>query len=195
MLIAQLPPDSHLAIASQFTPLSADAVPVPRMLAVGARCRALVQAGRGDLDEAVRSAERAMAYHDQLPMPFERTRTQLLIGQLQRRQRRIAAARVNLDRAAALLEEIGSPLWAARAQRELARLTTGPAKDLLTDSERLIAERAAAGQSNKEIAAGLFLSAKTVEMHLARTYRKLGIRSRVQLADGLRKARLPDPSG
>ena len=128
-----------------------------------------------------------MNHHDRLPMPFERARSQLLVGQLQRRRRRTQPARDNLCAAAAVFEEIGSPMWTARAQRELARLTVGSDRSALTDSERQIAERAAVGQSNKQIASTLFLSTKTVEMHLSRAYRKLGIRSRAQLADQLRK--------
>ena len=159
----------------------------PWMLAIGARSRALIEAARGDLDAALLSAERAMTHHTRLPMPFERARTQLLLGQLQRRRRRSAPARANITGAAAVFSEIGSPLWAARAQRELDRLAAGSAGAALTDSERQVAERAAAGLSNKEIATALFLSGKTVEMHLSNTYRKLGIRSRAQLAERLRE--------
>jgi DNA-binding CsgD family transcriptional regulator len=161
----------------------------PWMLAVGARCRALVAAARGDLHAAIEHATQSLEFHDRLPMPFERARTQLLLGQLQRRRRHTKPARDNLRMAAAIFEELDSPLWIARARRELARLTTGSDSSELTDSERQVAERAAAGQSNKEIGASLFLSAKTVEMHLSRAYRKLGIRSRAQLADCLRDSR------
>ncbi|MFM9034372.1 MAG: AAA family ATPase, partial [Mycobacterium sp.] len=114
----------------------------PWMLAIGARCRALVLAADGDLVAAVRSAEEALAHHDRLPMPFERARTQLLVGQLLRRRRRIAPARTHLKSAVAAFETIGSPLWAERAQRELARLTKGSAGSELTDAERQVAERA-----------------------------------------------------
>ena len=66
------------------------------MLAVGARCRAMLLAARGDVDAAYLAVEAAMAHHDRLPMPFERARTQLLLGQLQRRQRRKDAATATL---------------------------------------------------------------------------------------------------
>ena len=158
----------------------------PWMLAVGARSRALVEAARGDLDAALLSAQQAMTHHARLPMPFERARTQLLLGQLQRRRRRSAPARANITGAAAVFAEIGSPLWEARAQRELARLAAGSAGAALTDSERQVADRAAGGLSNRAIATDLFLSEKTVEMHLSNAYRKLGIRSRAQLAERLR---------
>ena len=93
----------------------------------------------------------------------------------------------NITEAAAVFDEIGSPLWVARAELELARLAAGSAGAVLTDSERQVADRAAAGLSNKEIATALFLSEKTVEMHLSNAYRKLGIRSRAQLAERLRE--------
>lgn len=159
----------------------------PWMLAMGARCRALVLAAGGDLDAALTHAEDALRHHDRLPMPFERARTQLLLGQLQRRRRRISGARDNLTRAAATFDEIGSPLWAERAHRELSRMTAGTVGTALSGAERQVAEQAAAGQSNKQIAAALFISEKTVEMHLSNVYRKFGIRSRAQLADRLRE--------
>lgn len=160
----------------------------PWMLAVGARCRALVHAAKGDLDSAVGAAQAALAHHDRLPMPFERARTQLLLGQLQRRRRRTAAARENLSQAAAFFDELGSPLWAQRAQRELSRLTARTPGTALTDSERKVAEQAVAGLTNRQIAATLFVSEKTVEMHLSNAYRKLGIRSRAQLAERLKNS-------
>lgn len=160
----------------------------PWMLAIGARGRALVLAARGDLDGALQSTQRAMEHHDRLPMPFERARTQLLLGQLNRRRRRVQAAHDNLSAAAAVFDEIGSTLWAVRAKDELARLTARSVGTVLTDSEQKMADLAASGLSNKEIAARLYLSAKTVEMYLSNAYRKLGIRSRSQLADRLRDA-------
>lgn len=153
----------------------------PWMLAVGARCRAQVQAAAGDLDAALASAERALAHHERLPMPFERARTLLLTGQLQRRRRRTQAGRAALTEAAAVFEELGNPLWAARARRELTRLEKRTAGNTLTEAERQVAEHAATGMTNNQIAAALYVSAKTVEMHLSSAYRKLGIRSRTQL--------------
>lgn len=159
----------------------------PWMLAVGARSRALLTAVSGDLDGAIESAEEAMRHHDRLPMPLERARTQLLLGQLQRRRRRAQAAFDNLSEAARVFNEVGSPLWAARAENELQRLATRSIGAELADSERRVAELAASGLTNKQIAAGLYLSVKTVEMYLSNAYRKLGIRSRTQLADRLRR--------
>jgi DNA-binding CsgD family transcriptional regulator len=154
----------------------------PWMLAVGARCRAMLLAGRGDLGAATAAAELAMTEHDRLPMPFERARTQLLLGQLQRRQRRRDVASANVGAALATFEELDTPLWSARARQSLARsdVSAGPAK-LLTAGERRVAELAASGMTNREVAAALFVSPKTVEVHLTRIYRKLDVRTRAEL--------------
>jgi DNA-binding CsgD family transcriptional regulator len=85
-------------------------------------------------------------------------------------------------------------LWLERTQRELAR--TGVTRSLdrqLTPTERRVAELAATGAHNKEIAGALFVSVKTVEANLSRVYAKLGIRSRVELASGLANRAEPDP--
>lgn len=152
------------------------------MLAIGARCRGMILAAQGDLEAAERSARQAINEHDRLPMPFERARTQLLLGQLQRRQRRKHAAAETLGEAVKVFEELGSPLWAARARAELARTNVAPSRDLeLTPSQRRVAELAASGMTNRDVAAKLFVSAKTVEANLTQVYRKLGIHSRAEL--------------
>lgn len=150
-------------------------------LAVGARCRAMVLAARGDTDAAVQSARDALTEHDRLPMPFERARTQLLLGHLLRRERPKATAA--LREALAVFEELGAPLWADRARAELAgaRPRARAPQDGLTPAEQRVAELAASGMTNRDVAARLFISAKTVEATLARVYRKLGIRSRAEL--------------
>jgi len=80
-------------------------------------------------------------------------------------------------------ERLGSPLWAERAQAELARVGLRRREpDDLNETERRVAELAAQGLSNQEIAQRAFLSVKTVEANLTRVYRKLGIRSRAALA-------------
>ncbi|MGD1348667.1 AAA family ATPase [Mycobacterium seoulense] len=153
------------------------------MLAVGARCRAMLLAARGDLTAATDAAERAMTEHERLPMPFERARTLLLLGQLQRRQRRRDAAQATFREALATFERLGTTLWADRAKAELARGTSGRRRAQgLTPSEQRVAELALAGMTNRDIAAALFISPKTVEVNLSRIYRKLNIRSRTQLS-------------
>ena len=153
------------------------------LLAVSARCRGMLHAARGDLTAATECAEEALEAHDRLPMPFERARTELLLGKLQRRRRHREAATEALRSSLAVFDDYGSPLWAARARTELARLdSVSGASATLTATEQRVAELAAAGHTNRDIAATLFISPKTVEANLARTYRKLGIRSRSQLA-------------
>ena len=161
----------------------------PWMLAVGARTRALMLAARGDVDEACATAERAMTEHQRLPMPFERARTQLVLGQLQRRQRRKDVAVVTLTEALACFEEMGTRLWAERAATELARTRFGPRKIAgLTPSEQRVADLAAKGMTNRDVAAELFISPKTVEANLSRIYRKLGIHSRAELGRRMKEA-------
>ena len=153
------------------------------MLATGGRGRALWRAARGELDEAIRAAEEAMVQHDRLPMPFDRARTLLMLGQLRRRQRSRQAAADAFVEAAREFERIGATLWAETARREADRTQAAvAAKDTLTPTERRIAELATSGMTNRDIAATLFVSLKTVEANLTQTYRKLGIRSRAQLA-------------
>jgi DNA-binding NarL/FixJ family response regulator len=148
------------------------------MLAVGARCRAMVLAARGDTDAAVQSARRALTEHDRLPMPFERARTLLLLGRLLRRDRAASAAAVR--EALAVFEELGTVIWADRARAELSGARPGPVEGL-SPAEQQVAELAASGMTNRDVAAELFISAKTVEATLARIYRKLGIGSRAEL--------------
>jgi DNA-binding CsgD family transcriptional regulator len=118
-------------------------------------------------------------------LPFERARTLLVLGVGRRRALERAAARRNLQDAEALFERLGTPLWAARAHEELARIGGRAAEDGLTPAEQRVAELAARGSSNKEIAAALFVTVKTVEATLSRVYRKLGVRSRAALGHTL----------
>jgi DNA-binding NarL/FixJ family response regulator len=137
----------------------------------------------------VQSAQQALTEHDRLPMPFERARTQLLLGQLTRRERSESTA--VLRDALAVFEQLGTELWANRARAELAgRRTTAQArqKDALTVAELQVAELVASGMTNRDVAAKLFISSKTVEAALARVYRKLDIGSRAELARRLGKS-------
>jgi DNA-binding CsgD family transcriptional regulator len=154
----------------------------PWMLAIGARCRSMWLAAQGDVEAAARMAQDAMAEHDRLPMPFERARTQLLLGQLQRRKLQKEAAKATLNEALHAFEQLGTPLWADRARAELARTKVPPSRDLaLTPSEQRVAQLAATGMTNRDVAAALFITPKTVEANLARIYRKLGIKTRAEL--------------
>ena len=166
----------------------ARAMAVPSADAAAARCRALVLLQHGDLAAARAAIEDALAAHAHLREPFELARTYLAQGSIERRAKRKAESRTALGRAEAIFGELGARLWLERTQRELAR--TGITRSLdqeLTPTERRVAELAATGARNKEIAGALFVSVKTVEANLSRVYTKLGIRSRVQLAAGLAK--------
>jgi len=155
-------------------------------LASAWRCRGLLAAARGDLDEALATFERALAEHDSVAMPFERARTMLAHGSVRRRARQRRAARESLQQARAIFEELGATLWAEKAGAELARIggrTAGPGD--LTPAEQRIAELVGQGRSNKEVAAELVVTVRTVESNLTRIYRKLGLRSRAELAHRL----------
>lgn len=161
----------------------------PWLVATGARCRSLLSAARGDTVSAIASAERALVAHKQLPMPFELGRTQLVLGKLLRRHRRRDSAAAAIHQSLDIFDRTGATLWAAHAREELARtevVVGGGAA--LTASERRVAELAAAGKTNRDVAAALFISPKTVEANLARVYRKLGIRSRAELGRHIGRA-------
>jgi DNA-binding CsgD family transcriptional regulator len=152
------------------------------MLAIGARCRAMLMAAQGDVDGAERMVRKAIAEHARLPMPFERARTLLLLGQLQRRKRQKQGAAATLGEALQVFQELGTPLWGARVSAELERTNVTPMRTLeLTPSERRVAELAAEGLTNRDVAGKLFVSTKTVEANLTQIYRKLGIHSRAEL--------------
>jgi DNA-binding CsgD family transcriptional regulator len=154
----------------------------PSALAVAARTEALLAAAAGELPAAEAHLEQALAAHDLLPNRYEIARTLLVLGAVRRRRRRRAAARADFERAEAIFAALGAVAWAERARRERERLDPAPAADEpLTPAEERSALLAASGLTNREIAAELFVSVKTVEVTLTRVYRKLGIRSRAQL--------------
>jgi DNA-binding CsgD family transcriptional regulator len=155
-------------------------------LAVGLRCRAMLQAEQGDVAGAITTAELALTEHQRLPMPFEQARTQLLLGRLQRRQRHRAAAAASLQEALQTFERLGATVWVEHAKAEQARGVSGRRRGQgLTATEERVAELAASGMTNRDIAGALFVSSKTVEVNLSRIYRKLGIRSRAELYQAL----------
>jgi ATP/maltotriose-dependent transcriptional regulator MalT len=163
------------------------------MLSAALRCRAILLAARGDLTAATGMAELAMTEHERLPMPFERARTQLLLGQLQRRQRQREAGAATLREALQTFDDLGTQQWAERAKTELARGMSGRQRsEGLSPSERRVAELAVSGMTNRDIAAALFVSPKTVEVNLSRVYRKLKIRSRMELYRAWDSGNSPD---
>jgi DNA-binding CsgD family transcriptional regulator len=151
-------------------------------LATGGRCRGLLLAARGQVGSAATALEQALAQHDRLDMPLERARTLLAAGIVERRARRPARARASLELAIGICEERGAALWSQRARQELGKLGARRAPGGgLTDAEWRVAEASARGLTNREVAAALFLSPKTVEAHLSSIYRKLGVHSRAAL--------------
>jgi DNA-binding CsgD family transcriptional regulator len=152
-------------------------------MATGARCRALVLAARGDLLGASAAADESVRHHDRLPLPFELGRTLLVRGAVQRRDKRKREARDTLTKALEVFDGLGAALWSERTRAELARIGGRAASSLtLTPTEARVAELVAAGGTNREVADALFVSVHTVEANLKRIYRKLGIRSRTELA-------------
>lgn len=162
-------------------------------LATAARCRGLLRAARGDTAGAIGALEEAVGHHQRLAMPFELGRTLLVMGQVQRRVKRKAAARQPLQQALGIFESLPAPLWAQRARSELSRTGLAPpASGGLTATEERVADLAASGQTNRQVAQALFLSRRTVEANLARIYRKLGITSRAELGAAMAR-REPGP--
>jgi DNA-binding CsgD family transcriptional regulator len=162
-------------------------------IAVGARCRALTLAARGEVEQAERAVGRALVEHERLPMPIERARSLLVLGRIRRRLRKRRAAKEALDEALGIFESAGSPRWAERARSEIDAIGLRPAAtgDELTPSEERVVRLVADGLSNKEVAAALVVSPKTVEAHLGRAYRKLGVRRRSELSALLAKGGVP----
>jgi DNA-binding NarL/FixJ family response regulator len=144
------------------------------------RCRGLLLAADGELSAAQEAFGRSLA--DARRFPLEYGRTLLCLGVVRRQARQKKASRQALEQALAVFEELGARLWAERARAELRRISGRvAASDELTESERRVAELAARGRTNREIAAELFMGVSTVEAHLSRVYRKLGVR-RAELA-------------
>ncbi|GLW55146.1 helix-turn-helix transcriptional regulator [Kitasatospora phosalacinea] len=154
------------------------------------RSQALLDAARGNHDTAARRlTETADRLHH---LPLEHARTLLALSHTERRARRRASARTAAQSATDLFTTHHAHPWTDTAQRTLHHLThnppghhTGP---LLTPAEQRCAQLAATGASNRDIAATLTVSTKTVEATLTRVYRKLGLHSRAQLAHTLATA-------
>jgi DNA-binding CsgD family transcriptional regulator len=157
----------------------------PWASAVALRCRGIL----GHRPE--KNFAEAARLHAVGGRPFERARTELLYGQWLRRARRRKDARACLQSAVAIFDRLGAAPWADRARAELRatgvttsdlRTVSDAALSALTPQELQVARLAAAGLSNRDIAAQLFLSPRTVGYHLYKAYPKLGITSRAQLA-------------
>lgn len=178
---------------------SIESCPLARPRARLARVRGLL-AREAEVDGAFATAR---ALLDQAPHPLERARVELCWGERLRRIGRSDDARPYLERALAGFDALGATGWAGRARAELEAAGGGsrpPAQrrsDELTAQELRIARHAAGGLRDREIAALLYLSPRTVHSHLQHAYRKLGISNRTQLAgilaaDGVRPLGAPD---
>jgi DNA-binding CsgD family transcriptional regulator len=164
-------------------------------IAQSLRCRGVLAAASGDLPASHAAFERALVEHERSRLPFDRARTLLAYGGAKRRAKQKAAARQMLELALAEFERLGAELYAERTRAELGRISgRSPSGGVLTPTEQRIAGLVAEGRSNKEVAAALFVTAKTVETNLSRIYAKLGIHSRTELArriaEGLPAAKL-----
>ena len=160
------------------------------VLAQVARCRGLVAAAGGDVEEALALLELALARHEAVGDPFGRGRALLALGTVRRRHRQKRPAREALEAALEAFETIGAAGWAAKARAELDRIGGRSRREGLTAAERRVAALVAEGRTNREVAAALFLGERTVASHLTHIYAKLGVRSRTELA---RRPRTDEP--
>ena len=146
----------------------------PPLVATAARCRALILGAKGDLDGAIAAAEEAVAMHERLGLPFERARSLLVLGEVQRRAKQRRAARETLTAAIAAFDALGAHLWVAKAEAERAPIGGRTSIEGLSATELRVAQLVAEGRTNKEVAAALFVSVRAVESNLSKVYAKLG---------------------
>ena len=153
-----------------------------RILVRVLRCRSQIAAARGDIDEAMRLVDDAVARHEEVGDPYSRARALLTLGVIRRRARQKRPARDAILEALAGFEQLGAETWIARCESELGRIGGRTREDGLTPAEQRVAALVAEGRTNREVAAALFLGERTVASHLTHIYAKLGIRSRTELA-------------
>jgi DNA-binding CsgD family transcriptional regulator len=171
--------EARLAPAEQ----TASRVDRVSVLAATARGRALLAAEQGDIETALAFTDDALAQHERLVEPFQKARTTLVRGGVLRRAGQRSAARVALTAARDEFDRLGAGIWSARANEEMKRLGGRRVSgDELTETEQQVAALVSQGRTNREVAAALFVTPKTVEANLSRIYRKLGVRSRTELA-------------
>jgi DNA-binding CsgD family transcriptional regulator len=175
--------DAAEAAVMRLTDYVGDDAPASE-LALAARCRALVTQEPDAKEELL---SEALTFHERDLRPFSRARTLLLLGEFLRRQRRRKEARVPLLTALDIFEETSASPWAERTRRELratgqsVRRRDEGALTELTLQERQIVLLVGNGATNRDVAAQLFLSPRTVEYHLRNVFSKLGISSRAEL--------------
>ena len=164
-------------------------------LAAAARCRGLLAAAGGDADAAIAAFENALREHDRVTMPFERARTLLALGRNTAAGKQKRAARESLGAALAILEELG----AAPLGRESIRRARPDQREELpraaTPTEMRVAALVAEGRTNKEVAAELFVTDRTVEYHLSHSTRSSGSARAPSLARRFPGSPGPNPGG
>jgi DNA-binding CsgD family transcriptional regulator len=157
----------------------------PELTGDAARINALAAAEAGDLDAAAEHARVAVAEHGRSPFRPELARSLLALGRIERRRRARRESRAALQRALELATQMGHRPLLDQISRELPRLAAARSGTELTDAERRVADQIASGSTNREVAAALFISVRTVETHVASIYRKLGVRRRSDLRRAL----------
>ena len=153
-----------------------------REMAAARRSRGLIATARGDLDTALGLLDDAAARHDAASDRFGWARAKVATGVVHLRRKQKRLAREAFESAELAFDALGATSWAAEARAHLARIGGRIRMEGLSPSERRVAELVAEGQTNRDIAATLFVTERTVASHLAHVYSKLGIRSRTQLA-------------
>ena len=146
------------------------------------RIDALAAAAAGDLEAAAEAARAAVAAHQSSPLRLELARSLLVLGQIERRRKARGRSRDALVRARELAAQMGHRPLLAAIEKELPRVAAERSGAELTATERRVADLIAAGATNRDAAAALFVSARTIETHVASIYRKLGVRTRAELA-------------
>jgi DNA-binding CsgD family transcriptional regulator len=154
----------------------------PALVGDAARVDALAAAAAGDLDAAADHARAAVAAHGLSPLRPELARSLLVLGQVERRRKARRQSRDALRRAYELAAEMGHRPLLAQIERELPRVAAERSGSELTATERRVADLIAGGATNRDAAAALFVSVRTIETHVASIYRKLGVRTRAELA-------------
>jgi len=152
------------------------------VLAHVTRCRGLVATAQGNVDRAAVVLQQAVTQHEEVGDPFGRARALLALGIVRRRARQKRGAREAIEAALAGFEQLGAATWVEKARSELGRIGGRTREEGLTAAERRVAALVAEGRTNREVAAALFLSERTVASHLTHVYAKLGVRSRTELA-------------
>ena len=154
----------------------------PALIGDAARIDALADAAVGDLDAAADHAQAAVAAHGLSAFRPELARSLLVLGQIERRRKARGQSRDALLRAHQLATEMDHRPLLAEIERELPRVAAARSGTELTATERRVADLIAAGATNRDAAAALFVSVRTIETHVASIYRKLGVRTRAELA-------------